>query len=144
LSVQALNAIAEKYAGDVDFVMIYIREAHASDVWPLGNFYDIKNHQTIEDRKEAAKKLIEKGLKFPVLLDSMNGQFDSNYAVWPERYYIFQDNVITYISQPSDEFGFDKGTLINSIESLIIKNQNKLDQIKNSQIPSEGSNVELK
>src|SRR5205823_8005355 len=54
-----LNDIYEKYQEKVDFYMIQIREAHASDVWPIGNIVDIKEHRTLEERLTAAREMIK-------------------------------------------------------------------------------------
>jgi len=39
--------------------MIQIREAHASDVWPIGNIIDVKEHHTLSDRLVAAKEMVK-------------------------------------------------------------------------------------
>lgn len=98
---------------ETDFVMVYIREAHASDVWPLGHHVDIPNHKTIEDRKKAAEKLNKDNIE--ILLDTMDNTFDNTFAAWPERYYIIYDGVIQYIASPTSEFGFDRFLLYNTI-----------------------------
>ncbi|KAF0432453.1 ubiquitin-domain-containing protein [Gigaspora margarita] len=50
-----LNDMYERYQTRVDFYMIQIREAHASDVWPIGNIIDIKEHKNLTDRLAAAE-----------------------------------------------------------------------------------------
>ena len=44
---------------EVDFYMIQIREAHASDVWPIGNIIDVKEHRTLSDHLVAAKEMVK-------------------------------------------------------------------------------------
>jgi len=92
--------------------MIYIDEAHANDIWPLGNHIEIPNHKTFGDRQNAAKLLKEKfNLQLPVLLDSMENKFDQEYAVWPERYYFIKNGKFGIIGQPTTEFGYDRKSL---------------------------------
>ncbi|CAG8820997.1 9993_t:CDS:2, partial [Gigaspora margarita] len=42
-----------------DFYMIQIREAHANDVWPIGNIIDIKMHKKLTDRLAAAEEMVK-------------------------------------------------------------------------------------
>ena len=39
--------------------MIQIREAHVSDVWPIGNIIDVKEHRTLSDRLAAANEMVK-------------------------------------------------------------------------------------
>jgi len=92
--------------------MVYIDEAHANDIWPLGNHIDLPNHKTISDRTHAASLLKDKfNLQIPVLLDSMTNNFDQEYAVWPERYYFIKNGKLEKIGQPTTEFGYDRKSL---------------------------------
>jgi len=92
--------------------MVYIDEAHANDIWPLGNHIDLPNHKTISDRTHAASLLKDKfNLQIPVLLDSMTNNFDQEYAVWPERYYFIKNGKLDIIGQPTTEFGYDRKSL---------------------------------
>src|SRR4051812_27798587 len=65
-----LNDIYDRYKEKVDFCMIQIREAHASDVWPIGNIVDVKEHHTLEERLSAAREMVSAtSLQIPVLAD---------------------------------------------------------------------------
>eukprot|EP01125_Pyxidicula_operculata_P022998 TRINITY_DN9748_c0_g1_i1.p2 TRINITY_DN9748_c0_g1~~TRINITY_DN9748_c0_g1_i1.p2 ORF type:complete len:117 (+),score=27.05 TRINITY_DN9748_c0_g1_i1:625-975(+) len=100
--------------------MIYTREAHATDIWKLGDFTDIRNHQSIDDRYKASLQIKDKGLNIPLLLDSMNDNFDKMYSSWPERYYILDQGKFYYISQPTTNFGFDFISLSTNVNNLRI------------------------
>ncbi len=91
--------------------MIYINEAHAADVWPIGLSAGTINysHKTIDDRLTCANKFINTfNFTMPTYLDSIENEFDKEFSVWPFRYYIIdynQDNdqfVFKYIPNPSD------------------------------------------
>jgi len=84
------------------FLVIYVSEAHAMDVWPIGNTVCIPNHKTIEERIEVAKKHLveERNCKIPVLVDTMDDSFEKVYKGWPERYYIIQGDILREIGQP--------------------------------------------
>ena len=91
--------------------MIYINEAHAVDVWPIGLSAGTINysHKTINDRAVCANKFVNTfNFDIPIYLDSILNEFDETFSVWPFRYYIIQWNqdlsqfVFTYIPNPSD------------------------------------------
>jgi len=97
--------------------MVYIAEAHATDTWPLGNHVSLPSHKTFNDRVAASKLLTEKfGLNIPVLYDDVNNNFDTTYAVWPERYYLLSLDKIQYIGYPTTEFGFNRRVLKSVIK----------------------------
>jgi len=108
-----LNNWQSKFADKIHFVVVYISEAHANDVWPLGKHVDIKSHKTFEERVAASDILTSKyGLKIPVVYDTMANEFDKHYAVWPERYYIIQqagaEPVLDWIFYPNVEVGYNR------------------------------------
>src|SRR6266540_5704035 len=71
-----LDDIYRRYQTQIDFYMIQIREAHASDVWPIGNIVNVKEHRTLSDRLAATHKMVkETQLEIPVLADTMNDTF---------------------------------------------------------------------
>jgi len=116
--VDQLNRWQQKYGNSVNFVVIYIKEAHANDTWPLGNHVDIPAHQCFEERVEASSILIDKyKCEIPVLYDGMDNAFDEIFAVWPERYFLIFNNKVQYIWYPTTEFGFNR----NHMEELIIR-----------------------
>ncbi len=91
--------------------MIYINEAHAVDVWPIGLSAGTINysHKTINDRLQCANKFINTfDFKIPTYLDSMENQFEEEFSAWPFRYYIIEYNNLTsqfvfkYIPDPSE------------------------------------------
>jgi len=115
-----LNSWQLKYGEFIDFVCIYISEAHANDVWPLGRHVDIPSHKTFEDRVTSSDILINKyGLNIPVMYDTMTDEFDKKYAVWPERYYIIRNNKMDYIFEPTIDFGFDRSEMENQLNNRL-------------------------
>jgi hypothetical protein len=47
-----------KIKSNVKIIMIYLAEAHANDVWPLG--FDIKQPKILEERHENCQKLLKR------------------------------------------------------------------------------------
>eukprot|EP01023_Acetabularia_acetabulum_P061788 TRINITY_DN75152_c0_g1_i1.p2 TRINITY_DN75152_c0_g1~~TRINITY_DN75152_c0_g1_i1.p2 ORF type:complete len:109 (-),score=5.61 TRINITY_DN75152_c0_g1_i1:9-335(-) len=99
--------------------MIYIREAHASVEWPLGNIISVEQHKTLQDRIIAAKELTnELGFKITTVVDAMDNNFNKSFQAWPERYYIFSGYEFKSISDPANEFGFDRLSLRTQLALL--------------------------
>jgi len=82
----------------VDFLTIYIREAHPTDEWMMkSNEKDkddvcYKQPKTIEDRIAIANDFTKR-YKFavPFGIDEMSNAANDAYAAWPERLYIIDE-----------------------------------------------------
>lgn len=71
--------------------MVYLQEAHADDVWPLG--YGTRSHANIEDRISTCKSFLDsysdlKSMLNVVAVDSMNDNVTHGLGAWPERYFL--------------------------------------------------------
>jgi len=108
-----MNSLQESFKDVVNMVGIYISEAHAMDEWPLGNIVCINQHKTIEERLTVANDFKDNyHFSVPLLVDTMDNQFDSLYASWPERFYIVRDAKMAFIGIPSTEFGYDRNDIV--------------------------------
>jgi hypothetical protein len=82
-----------RYGAEVDFLTVYIREAHPEDEWQMDSNVEerivLKQPRLFAERQEAAKILVER-LKYrmPVAIDGMDNRADAAFAAWPERIYI--------------------------------------------------------
>ena len=69
-----LDLLFEKYKSKVQFLVVYVMEAHAKQEWPLGTTRSsIGQHKTIEERIAAANAYRTKNitlLNFPFVVDS--------------------------------------------------------------------------
>lgn len=65
--MSAFQRLVTKYQRDVDFLIIYIEEAHPSDGWVTTDSpYSIPQHRSLEDRVSAARVLQQgRGLSKP-------------------------------------------------------------------------------
>jgi len=102
---------------------VYISEAHAKDVWPLGKHVELSSHKTFEERVAASDILISKyGMNIPVMYDTMADEFDKNYAVWPERYYIIKQTeeqpVLDWIFYPNVEVGYNRQEIEDTLTAI--------------------------
>ena len=88
-----------------NIIIIYITEAHAVDVWPIGLSSGTLNnsHKTIQDRIECSKKFQSTfDIEIPMYCDDMNNDFQNEMSAWPFRFYILQYNKILEIGYPED------------------------------------------
>jgi len=104
----SLLPVYKKYHNKIQFLNIYVREAHPTDKWWLaetklmrvvGNkmnnlvSYDISEPKTIEERRIAAKACQTKLLgDMPVYVDNMDNKIDLQYVAWPTRVYMIDKN----------------------------------------------------
>jgi hypothetical protein len=116
-----------RYGDVANFVYIYISEAHAQDEWPLGNVESHPQPKTIEDRLILAQSFRDVYMTkagqvedIPVFVDGIENSFDE-YAVWPERFYIIENNILVHIGEPCTELGFDRGKIEDYLENYTSK-----------------------
>lgn len=109
---------------------MYIREAHASDEWPLGNQVVIEQHKILQDRLNAAKTLKEMGFNVNMVVDSMENRFNTLFEAWPERYYFFEGHDFRIVSEPMNIFGYDRLGLRTTLAEFANKKIGKLPEDK--------------
>ncbi|KAK7802111.1 hypothetical protein U0070_017445 [Myodes glareolus] len=89
--------LVTKYQRDVDFLIIYIEEAHPSDGWVTTDSpYTIPQHRSLEDRVSAARVLQQGAPGCALVLDTMANSSSSAYGAYFERLYVIQSGTIMY------------------------------------------------
>jgi len=92
-SADALNALFQHYGRQARFFLVYIREAHSADQWQstrnVREGIDVAPALTMED-KEAHAVMCTRTLhlKFPALVDGMDGSAEAAYAAWPSHAFV--------------------------------------------------------
>ncbi|CAG8729179.1 11308_t:CDS:10, partial [Dentiscutata erythropus] len=98
---------------------ILIREAHASDVWPIGNIVDVKEHRTLSYRLTAAREMVKNThLEIPVLADTMDNNFLKLYSPWPFRFFVVVDGILKLVRMPK-EARYDTTDLVECLNNLL-------------------------
>ncbi len=91
--------------------MVYIREAHPSDMWQLSDNIEDKvvfaSPKSYEEKVQVGQMCATKlGIEFPTLIDNFDGAVERAYTGWPDRLYLVdRDGRIAYKSAPGP-FGF--------------------------------------
>ena len=125
-----MNHWSSEYAASAALAVVYIEEAHASDEWPIssarmapsGAPVCIPSHKTLPDRLAAAAAFCG-DFAVPeavaVAVDAMGNGFQTLYAAWPIRWYVFAVErggvVLKHIGRP-DESSFDMGVVFGLLE----------------------------
>ncbi len=82
-SIRRLNALFDDYKDrkDVEFLFVYVREAHPGEKLPA--------HSSLEDKRRAAKFFAkEEDVEFTVLVDELKGQVHRKYGKMPNPTYL--------------------------------------------------------
>jgi hypothetical protein len=104
--------------------VVYITEAHPSDVWQMKSNLDDKvifsTPKTEDERANVAGSCVRKlGIKIPALLDEFGNSTESAYTAWPDRLYLIDTSGhIAYKSHPGP-FGFKSEELKTAIERTV-------------------------
>lgn len=95
--MSAFRRLVTKYQRDVDFLIIYIEEAHPSDGWVTTDTpYIIPQHRSLEDRGSAARVLQQSVPGCALVLDTMTNSSSAAYGAYFERLYVVQSGIILY------------------------------------------------
>lgn len=104
--------------------MVYILEAHPSDVWQMqSNLKDqvvFASPKNEEERALVAGACVRKlGIKFPAVLDGFDNTAEKAYTGWPDRLYLIdRDGKVAYKSRPGP-FGFKPDELRAALEKTV-------------------------
>ena len=105
--------------------MVYITEAHPSDVWQMeSNLKDkvvFASPRNEDERASVAGTCVRKlGIEVPALLDEFGNSTESAYTAWPDRLYLIDRNGrVAYKSKPGP-FGFKPDELKTAIQKSAI------------------------
>jgi len=83
-------------------ISVYICEAHASDEWPVGKSISAcKQPKSLPERLVIANQFNQiRSFKVPMLVDTIENQFQTVFAAWPFRFFIVKDGHIAYKAEP--------------------------------------------
>ena len=103
--------------------MVYITEAHPTDVWQTeSNFKDkvlFASPRSEEERAFVAGACVRKlGIEIPAVLDEFGNSTESAYTAWPDRLYLVDAaGKVAYKSKPGP-FGFKPDDLAAALRKV--------------------------
>ncbi len=101
-AAEALNTMSQQYGRQAPFFLVYIREAHATGDWQstrnVREAITVAPALTLQDKDDhAAMCSRELHLKFPALVDGLDGSVEAAYSAWPSRAFVIgRDGRVRY------------------------------------------------
>lgn len=107
------------------FVFLYIREAHASDSWPMKWAIEWPEPQTLDERIACAKKCdadLGWSPEVEVLVDGMDDGFCHSFKAWPAGGYVFDPNghLLFVCAPPQGNVFFDVDELFQYLRTFSV------------------------
>jgi Iodothyronine deiodinase len=105
-------------------LVVYITEAHPSDVWQMqSNLKDqvvFASPKNEEERAVVAGTCVRKlGIEIPAVLDEFGDSTEQAYTGWPDRMYVIDAaGRVAYKSKPGP-FGFKTDELKNAVARVV-------------------------
>jgi hypothetical protein len=131
----SLSKLYKEYSNRIQFLLIYIREAHPKDGWWLGEgviatiiakgtspdvSIDTYEPKTFKERQGVAT-MCQTALKYgiPTYVDDIDDAVNKAYAAWPTRLYLVGlDGRVVYAGGPGPQ-GFSPEELKSAIDSYL-------------------------
>lgn len=143
----SLHDLYEQYNDKVQFILIYLREAHPIDGWWLGGGIvglvlrlrrskaakDLYDPKTMEERRKVAARC-ESELKYeiPTLVDDIDDSVNRAYAAMPTRLYLIGTDGRVAYAGGLGPFGFKPQELKVAVEILLSADVSATDLARQS------------
>ncbi len=114
------DVIAKRFEGQVQFVGVYVREAHPEDGWIMESNTSmgvkLPQPKSMTERESVAQTCSTKlDYSFPLLVDTMDDRVGSLYSGMPARAYIIGRNGNVVYQGGRGPFGFNPGEMEQSL-----------------------------
>jgi hypothetical protein len=108
----------------VAFLVVYILEAHPSDVWQMeSNIRDrvvLASPKDEDERATVAGACVRKlGIKFPAVLDEFGNTTEHAYTGWPDRIYLIDSGGRVVFKSRPGPFGFKPEELQAALAAVV-------------------------
>lgn len=116
----SLRDLYKAYGERVQFIVVYIREAHPLDGWDLGSENRLRDPQTIEERRQVAGQC-EAAMQYGIrtYIDEMDDAVMKTYAAWPERLYLVDTQGHIAYAGGLGPWGFKPDELKEAIDGIL-------------------------
>lgn len=120
----ALNKLYEQYNKQAAFYVVYIAEAHPSDIWQMqSNIKErviFRNPTTRAERQVVAASCVRNlHISIPALMDGIDNRVEQQYTAWPDRLFVVgRDGTLRFKSEPGP-FGFDPKKLESALRDSL-------------------------
>lgn len=120
-----MEKLYKDYGKEVEFYLVYIREAHPTDGWQVGaNVKEkilVTQPKSAEEREAVAGQMCsDLKISLPTLIDGLDDKVGKDYSAWPDRLYLVgTDGKIFYKGDPGPG-GFKPDDLERAILRLLL------------------------
>ena len=116
--------MAEHYGDRVAFRMVYIAEAHSSDIWQVAaNERDeviYVNPTTLDERNAVALACVRNlNVGFPAVVDGIDNAVETAYAGWPDRLFVIDAEGKVAHKSGVGPFGFQPEGVRKTLVELV-------------------------
>lgn len=92
-----MEKLHETFGKEVEFLLVYIREAHPVDGWQTKTNEQEKilvtQPKTLEERQTVAASMCTKlEINLPTVIDGLDDAVGQAYSAWPDRLYLVGKN----------------------------------------------------
>ncbi|HSQ58242.1 MAG TPA: deiodinase family protein [Gemmata sp.] len=121
-----IDAVYQRYKGDANFLMIYVREAHPTDGWVMASNTKMgvafKQPATYSERVEICN-VFRKKLKptIPVVVDEIADPVNTAYSGVPARCYVIDKKGKVAYKAGRGPFGFKPGEMEQALVMAILE-----------------------
>lgn len=121
--MEPLHRLWEEHRDRVEFLVVYIREAHPEDGWvvSMNREQDIRYldpTSNAERHEVAAACALRLKIRMPVVVDDIDDNIASAYGALPDRLYLVgRGGKVVYQGDPGP-WGFNPAELARAIEAL--------------------------
>jgi peroxiredoxin len=118
---RTINDLAGMYNNKVEFMLVYVREAHPADGLQVEENLEqgivLSDPKALEEKKSHASTCVrDLNIKFTTLVDGMDNRVEQQYTAWPTRLYLIgKDGRVAWKSKPGPT-GFIPAELALAIE----------------------------
>jgi len=103
-----MHDLYSKFSRNINLLVVYITEAHAVDEWPVGDPLKIMQPKSTIERISIVRKFKnDYDFLLPILVDTIDNEYEKTYSAWPIRFYVFHKNKIVFRSSPDEMNTYD-------------------------------------
>ncbi len=121
--MEPLHQIWERWSDKVEFLVVYIREAHPEEGWVVTSNRDddilVNDPTTLEERTEVATACaLRLNIRMPVVVDDLDDGIASAYGALPDRLYLIGRDGNVAFQGDQGPWGFNPQALEEAIGKL--------------------------
>jgi hypothetical protein len=114
----------ERYGDRVTFYVVYIQEAHPTDLWRMSS--NDRDHVLYEsprtdgERTDTASACVRNlGIHIPAILDGIENRTERAYTGWPDRLFLIGTDGRVVFKTAAGPFGFSARYLEQALEAQL-------------------------